>query len=162
MKTLFLLRHAKSSWDDPVAEDIERPLAPRGEKDAPRVGAFLAATKNLPDLIVSSPAERAKATAKRVARAAGYDGDLRLEPAIYLADAATLLDVVRRLPDDHARVMLVGHNPGFEELAAALCGGSVRLPTAAVACIELDIARWVEARAGAGTLVWLVTPKVLP
>lgn len=162
MKTLLLLRHAKSSWDDPTADDADRPLAPRGEKDAPRIGAFLAATKNLPDLIVSSPAERAKATAKRVMRAADYDGELRLEPAIYLADADTLLGVVRLLPNDRERVMLVGHNPGFEELTGVLCGGSVRLPTAAVACIELDIERWAEARAGAGTLLWLVNPKVLP
>jgi len=162
MKTLFLLRHAKSSWDDPTADDIDRPLAPRGEKDAPRLGAFLAATKNRPDLILSSPAERAKATAKRVARAADYPGEIRLEPAIYLADAPTLLGVVHRLPDEADCVMLVGHNPGLETLVTMLCGASARLPTAALACIAFDTDRWAAVQAGTGTLLWLVNPKVLP
>ncbi len=162
MKTLFLLRHAKSSWDDPTADDIDRPLAPRGEKDAPRLGAFLAATKNRPDLILSSPAERAKATAKRVARAADYPGEIRLEPAIYLADAPTLLEVIHHLPDEANSVMLVGHNPGLEALVTLLCGASTRLPTAALACIAFDTDRWAAVQAGTGTLLWLVNPKILP
>ncbi len=162
MKTLLLLRHAKSSWDDPTADDIDRPLAPRGEKDASRVGAFLAKSKHRPDLIVSSPAERAKATAKRVARAAAYPGEIQLEPAIYLADAPALLEVVHHLPDAADCVLLVGHNPGLETLVTMLCGASARLPTAALACIAFDTDRWAAVQAGTGTLLWLVNPKVLP
>lgn len=161
MKELLLLRHAKSDWGDPGLADHERPLAPRGERDAPRLGAFLVANAVLPDLVVSSPAERARATAKRVLKAAGYSGDLRFDERIYLADAGSLLRVVHGLPDEAGRVMLVGHNPGFEDLAAALCGGSVRMTTAALACIELADEQWATVQPGSGSLLWLVNPKVL-
>lgn len=162
MKQLLLLRHAKSSWEEPGVEDFNRPLAPRGERDAPRIGVFLAETESMPDLIVSSPAERAKATTKRVAKAAEYAGDLRFDERIYMAGSSDLLEVVRGLPDNAQRVMLVGHNPGFEDLATLLSGGFVRLTTAALACIELGAERWQDVQASSGALVWLVTPKTLP
>ena len=161
MKELLLLRHAKSDWGDPGLADHERPLAARGEREAPRIGAFLAANSLAPDLVVSSPAERARATAKRVIKAADYSGDLHFDERIYLADANSLLRVVRGLPESASRVMLVGHNPGFEELAASLCGGSVRMSTAALACIELPDERWATVEPGSGMLLWLVNPKVL-
>ncbi len=162
MKQLLLLRHAKSSWEEPGAEDFDRPLAPRGERDAPRIGVFLAETEFMPDLIISSPAERAKATAKRVAKAAEYAGDLRFDERIYMADAGALLEIVRGLPDSAERAMLVGHNPGFEDLATTLSGGFVRLTTASLACIELAAEHWQDVQPSSGALVWLVTPKTLP
>lgn len=160
MKELLILRHAKSSWDTAAVDDFERPLAPRGEKEAPRMGAYLAAIDFLPDLIVSSPARRASQTAQKVAKAAGFKGDIAFEPRIYLADADTLLEVVHTLPETAGRVLLVGHNPGFEELVAALCGGAVRLATAALASIELPAATaWLDVERESGVLLWLVTPK---
>ena len=141
--------------------DHQRPLAARGERDAPRIGEYLAANALVPDLVVSSPAERAKATAKRVLKAADYTGELRFDERIYMADVGSLLRVVRGLPDAANRVLLVGHNPGFEELAASLCGGAVRMTTAALACIELTDTQWSTVEPGSGALLWLVNPKVL-
>ncbi len=163
MKELLILRHAKSSWDTAAIDDFERPLAARGEKEAPRIGEYLAAIEHLPDAIVSSQARRATQTAQKVAEAAGFKGDIAFEPRIYLADPDTLLEVVASLPEPAARVMLVGHNPGFEELVTVLCGAAVRLPTAALACIELPAAdRWVDVDRDSGVLLWLVSPKTLP
>ena len=162
MKELLILRHAKSSWDAPAVDDFERPLAPRGEKEAPRMGAYLAAIAFVPDLIVSSPARRASQTAQKVAKAAGFKGDIAFDQRIYLANPDTLLEVVCALPETAGRVLLVGHNPGFEELVAALCGGAVRLTTAALACVELPAtAAWVDVERASGVLLWLVTPKTL-
>ncbi len=161
MKELLLLRHAKSDWGDPGLPDHQRPLAARGERDAPRIGEFLAANAFLPDLVISSPAERAKATAKRVLKAAGYTGDLQYDERIYMADAGSLLRLVRGLPDAANRVLLIGHNPGFEELAASLCGGAVRMTTAALACIELADTQWATVEPDSGSLLWQVNPKVL-
>ena len=109
------------------------------------MGAYLADAEFVPDLIVSSPARRASQTAQKVAKAAGFKGDITFEPRIYLANPDTLLEVVRSLPETADRALLVGHNPGFEELVAALSGGAVRLTTAALACIELPAtAAWVD------------------
>ena len=164
MKTLLLLRHAKSSWNAPATRDIDRPLGGRGERDAPRVGKALKDSGATVDLVVSSPATRARQTAELVTAAANYKGPVRFEPAIYEASASDLLDVVRALPDDAETVVLVGHNPGFEELLGALCGGRsaparVRVPTAALACVELDCERWRDA--DAGTLQWMLVPRIL-
>src|SRR5262245_57005344 len=114
MKTLLLLRHAKSSWDSPAARDYDRPLAPRGERDAPRIGKALRDADIDLDLVVSSPAVRARQTAELVLKAARYEGAVQFEEAIYEAAVTALMDVVRDLPDTAETAMLVGHNPGFE------------------------------------------------
>ena len=161
MKELLIMRHAKSSWDPPYPTDFERPLNKRGRKAAPRMGEFLAERDLLPDLIVSSPAERAKQTTELFAEASGYDGELRFEQAIYHAFSGDLLAVVQGLPDEAERVMLVGHNPGFEMLVEQLCGGDVRMPTAAIAYIKLLELSWRDVDSEMGELQWLVTPKLL-
>lgn len=161
MKELLVMRHAKSSWDSLAQTDFERPLNLRGERDAPRMGGFLAERSLLPDLILSSPAERAKQTAELVCDAADYHGDLHFHRGIYHADSETLLELISQLPDSYERVMLVGHNPGFEDLVEDLCGANARMPTAAIAYILLGIASWADAEDGQGTLQWLVTPKVV-
>jgi len=139
MKTLLLLRHAKSNWDDEALADYDRPLNERGRHDAPRIGRHLARLDLVPDLIVASGARRAEATAKRVAIAAGYPGDIRYTDELYLADPETFLEIARETDDVVARLMLVGHNPGIEELVTALTGHDERMPTAAVACFRLAI-----------------------
>jgi phosphohistidine phosphatase len=161
MKTLLLMRHAKSSWDNPSLRDFDRPLAPRGEKSAPRMAKALKKRGPLPDLILSSPAARAKATAEIVAQIVAPDANLQFEGGIYEAPSAELMKILRRLPDSSSCAMLVGHNPGFEELVARLAGAAEAMPTAAVACIELPSDRWEDVEDSQGKLVWLLTPKSL-
>jgi phosphohistidine phosphatase len=163
MKQLTLLRHAKSVQDLAYAVDRERPLADRGRVDAEAMGKFFAQAEVVPDLIACSPAVRARQTAEVLARSAGYSVGIRWEEAVYAAGADALLAVVRGLPDAVEHALLIGHNPGFEELAALLIGTEcgVTLPTTAAAHFEIDVDRWSELCAGAGRLQWLVTPKLV-
>lgn len=166
MKRLYLLRHAKSSWDSPATRDFDRPLAPRGERDAPKIGKLLRSTGAALDRVVSSPALRARQTAELALHAAKFKGELVLDESIYGASALDLLDFVSRLVDGAESVLLIGHNPGFEELAGILCGSrmapsNLRFPTAALACFDVAATRWSEVGAGAATLQWLVVPKIL-
>jgi phosphohistidine phosphatase len=161
MKTLLLLRHAKSSWDDPSLGDFERPLAPRGKKDAPLMGKALKERFPLPDYILSSPAARAKATSRAAVKAAGLDIEIHFEEGIYDASSAQLMKIVRGIPDSASCAMLIGHNPGFEELLARLTGKSERMPTAALACIELQVETWDDVEDRKGVLVRMLTPKQL-
>src|SRR5262245_28346150 len=139
MKTLLLLRHAKSSWDDSSLRDFDRPLSARGERDAPRIGKALRKQGAIPDLIISSPAARAKATIKAATKAARLDVAPQFDEAIYGASSAELMRAIRRLSDTAHCVMLVGHNPGFEDLLARLTGSHERMPTAALACIQFEV-----------------------
>lgn len=161
MKTLYLLRHAKSSWDDPSLKDFDRPLNHRGQKAAPKMGAFMRKKKVKPDVVISSPAVRASQTTELVREGAGMTTPVRFEAEIYEATPQPLLTIVRGIDDQMNSAMLVGHNPGFEELLAALTGESKRMPTAALACIELDVQRWSEVASGSGKLSWLIRPKDL-
>jgi phosphohistidine phosphatase len=162
MKRLLLMRHAKSSWDAEGLADFERPLNARGLRDAPLVGGHLRARKFRPDLILSSPAERARKTAALVAEAAGFEAArLRHDERIYEASAARLVEVVSQIEEDAESVMLVGHNPGMEQLLQLLTGETRRMTTAAVALVTLDIEKWGKAREQAGRLEWHVRPKEL-
>lgn len=153
MKTLLILRHAKTQPDAPYG-DHARQLTERGLQDAESMAAYIKASFGPPDAIVSSDARRAMQTAEIVADGIGFTSDLTVEPRIYAAGLNALLDAVRALPDDAARVILVGHNPGFEELAQALASGDadVRLPTSAFARLEFDAPSWATVRPGTGTL----------
>jgi phosphohistidine phosphatase len=161
MKTLLLLRHAKSDWDDPSLRDFDRPLAARGERDAPRVGKALRKRGILPDLIISSPAARAKATIEAVTRAAKLNLEIRFDEVVYGASTPELIRLIQGLPDTNSCLLLVGHNPGFEDLVGRLSGSHERMPTAALACVEFEINRWEDVSDGEGTLRWLLTPKKL-
>ena len=142
MKTLLLLRHAKSSWKDAGRTDDDRSLSRRGKRDAPRMGRLLFAEKLVPDLILSSTARRARKTAAKVARACGSRRDIVFHEELYLATPEAHLAVLRQLKGSRQRVLVVGHNPGLEELLAHLTGVEEHLPTAALAVIELRITRW--------------------
>lgn len=161
MKTLLLLRHAKSSWKDSDLRDFDRPLNQRGLKAAPAIGRLIKKRKLQPDLVLSSPAERARQTTQLAIEAAGLKTELRYDERIYEASVARLMGVVSELDDEAGIVVLVGHNPGFEELLEVLTGEAHRMPTAALACLELNIEKWNKVRAGAGRLEWLVKPKEL-
>jgi len=162
MKTLLLLRHAKSSWDDGNLADFDRPLNGRGRRDAPVMGRLLAQHELTPDLIVTSAARRAAATAELVALAAEYTGDIQYTNELYLADPETFLDVARDTADTVTRLLLVGHNPGIEELVTDLAGHEERMPTAALACFRLSIERWGDLMdETAAELLHLWRPKEL-
>jgi phosphohistidine phosphatase len=161
MKTLLLLRHAKSSWKESAMKDFDRPLNQRGLKAAPTIGRLMRKRKLQPDLVLSSPAERARQTTQLVLDAAGFKTELRYDERIYEASAARLFEIVSQIEDDANIAMLVGHNPGLEELLEALTGAARSLSTAALACIEVDIERWSKLRAGENELAWLVKPKEL-
>lgn len=160
MKTLLVLRHAKSSWGDPAVSDHERRLNPRGERDAPRMGRLAREERLSPDLIVSSDAVRARLTAEAMAEAIGYRRQILLDARLYHASAAGILAAVRTVVEcDVSTVMIVGHNPGLEELVAQLTGDLEALPTAALARINLPIDRWSDLDATTrGTLVGLWRP----
>lgn len=150
MATLLLLRHAKAQPDAP-AGDHRRVLTKRGVRDARAIGAVLAALPVRPDVILTSDAARARQTAQVAAEALGVD--LREEPRIYGASVQALLRLVRRLPEQARCVVLVGHNPGLEELAALLAGPAAdvgHLPTAGLARLEFDVARWRDVAPGGG------------
>ncbi|MEW6208355.1 MAG: histidine phosphatase family protein [Acidobacteriota bacterium] len=161
MKTLLLLRHGKSSWDDPSLRDFDRPLARRGKRDAPLMGEALSKRGPIPDYVLCSTARRARSTVKAFIKGAGLETEPQFEQGIYEASSSELMKIARRLPDASACVLMVGHNPGFEEMVSRLTGSFESMPTAALACIELDIERWEDVDDGRGKLAWLLTPKQL-
>ncbi len=142
MKTLLLMRHAKSSWKDDDLPDFDRPLNARGKRDAPRMGKLLADRDLVPDQIVSSPARRARRTAGKLARSCGYAGAIELHDELYDSSAEDYTQVLRNLYYNEDRVLLVGHNPVLEDLLAQLTGVHQALPTAAIAELVLPIADW--------------------
>ena len=150
MRTLVLLRHAKSDWsgDEP---DILRPLGKRGLRQAPEAGQWLAGSLDRIDLAVVSPARRARATWDLVSTELPSSPRLVIEDKVYAASGRQLLEVVQGLPDDEGTVALVGHNPGMEELVSLLTGEWVTLPTSAVAVIELE-EPWAASGTGPATL----------
>jgi phosphohistidine phosphatase len=161
MKTLLLMRHAKSSWADPGQPDFERPLNERGRHTAPVIGRFLVSRALKPEVVVCSPAERARETAALVLEAAEQSPTVRYDARIYEANAARLVEVVKEIAEPDASALLVGHNPGMEELITLLTGERERMPTAALACVLFDLATWAEVAAQTGRLAWLVRPKEL-
>ncbi|MBP7998712.1 MAG: histidine phosphatase family protein [Chloroflexi bacterium] len=159
MKTLLILRHAKSSWANVNQTDHERPLNGRGKKDAPQVGRVLKEKQITPDLIITSTAERALATAEAAAISSDYDHELKLDGRLYLAPVFTYLAVLRELGTGPACVMVVGHNPGSEDLVYHLTDEPELMPTAALACITLPLAHWSELDEKVkGKLVWSWRP----
>lgn len=164
---LFLLRHAKSSWDDPALPDHDRPLAPRGEKAVRRLREHLRQIGAHPDLVICSSARRTTETLAGIRQALPEDAEISIEQDVYLADADTLLGCLRRI-DPHVRsVLLVGHNPGTEDLAVSLVGTGAaeprallaeRFPTAALAHLTFDVS-WADLAPGTARLVGFFVPR---
>ncbi len=170
MKVLTLLRHAKSGWDDPVARDFDRPLNKRGRRAAVTVGREMRAEGMAFDAVIASPAARVVETLQDVGDGYGRALDAVHDPDLYLASPAVLLDRVQHMDDRVERLLVVGHNPGLEQLAMMLAGSdrSGRLadlehkyPTATVAVIEFDVERWADVRKGGGTLTRFIRPRDL-
>ena len=146
MKTLYLLRHAKSSWSFDELSDQERPLNDRGRDDAPLMGQALAKRRICPDVLVSSPAVRAMSTAVLVARELRYPHEkIVVEPGIYGAEVDDLLAIIKDLPDAAGSALLVGHNPTITETANVLSPSPLNeMPTAAVVCLRFACDHWAE------------------
>ncbi|MCR9218741.1 MAG: histidine phosphatase family protein [Alphaproteobacteria bacterium] len=173
MLTLFLLRHAKSSWSDAGMADFDRPLASRGVKAAPKIGSYMAEAGFAPDLILCSSAQRARETLALVLPFLKEEPTIRITRAIYEADGEEdLLAVLAELaPDESARVMLIGHNPAMQDLAVALAGAGApddraalaqKYPTAGLAVLTFDGADgWAGLAPGAGLLTHFVRPREL-
>jgi phosphohistidine phosphatase len=160
MKTLFLVRHAKSSWDDPSLADHERPLNDRGKRDAPKMGERLAKRGVTADLILSSSAVRALTTARIIAEKIGYDPkSIVADRRIYGAQVSTLLYLIQELDDEHERVMLFGHNPELTELAHRFSGDIEDMPTCAVVELTFDTPRWADVVACRPVAVRFDSPK---
>ena len=163
MKTLLILRHGKAQPDAPKG-DHARVLTNRGQRNASDIGEYIATHVPPIDAIVTSDAARAYETAELAGQAISFSTPLTVEPRIYAAELATLLDIVHALPNDAERVLLVGHNPGFEELSEVLAAAGVvpgRLPTAALAHLDFDVAHWRDVREGTGLLRGVITPRSL-
>ena len=170
MKTLTLLRHAKSGWDDPVSRDFDRPLNPKGRRAAALIGRHLRSLNLAFDHVVASPAVRVGETIDEVVSGYGRTVAPVLDRRIYLASSATLLDVVRELPAEAERVLMVGHNPGLEDLVLMLVpadDGALRdvaeekYPTATIAEMKLDIDDWDAVAPGGARLTRFVRPRDL-
>ena len=145
MKTLFLMRHAKSSWDDDDLRDVDRPLAPRGMRDARKMGKRLAKRDKKIDLILSSPAVRARATAQLLAKKLGYKPKkIIVDDRLYAATERDLLAVIRALDNKLRRVILVGHNPELTALARRFSSDITQLPTSAIAEFKFDTRSWSD------------------
>jgi phosphohistidine phosphatase len=160
MKTLLLVRHAKSSRDDPALSDKDRPLNARGERDAPEMGARLAKRNVKPDLILSSPASRALKTAAIIAKKLDYKSkDIVVEDRLYAVGADDLLDVILELDDKLERVMVFGHNPEMTELAHRLSSKITDMLTCAVAEFTFDSKSWSNVGTDKPATVALDYPK---
>jgi phosphohistidine phosphatase len=161
MKTLVLMRHAKSSWNDENLTDFERPLNHRGENAAKIMGTYLKNRKVILDLVLTSPAVRARRTTEIVMKAAKQKPEVRLEERIYEAPVGRLLETISQIESGRNSVLLVGHNPGLEALIQLLTGYTEAMPTGTVAKITLNISKWEDASEKGGELDWIVRPKEL-
>lgn len=162
MKTLLVMRHAKSDWGSPSGDDHDRPLAARGVKAARRIGSFLTSAGSVPQLVLSSTAVRARTTAELAVESGGWECPVVTVADFYASDPERVLDVVRETADDVERVLIAGHEPTWSTLVAWLIGGGrVRMPTAAVACLDLRNPEWTSLDSKSCELRWLVTPKAL-
>lgn len=169
MKTLYLLRHFKSSWKDTTLDDFDRPLAKRGRRAAEAMAGYVASNDIGPAQILCSPAQRTRETLERVQEAFGGAVPTRFEKGIYLADASALLNRLRRL-GDIGSVMIIGHNPGMEDLALALTGSggdderarlASKFPTGALAVLSAEVESWRELEPGCARLETYVCPRDL-
>jgi phosphohistidine phosphatase len=168
LKRLYLLRHAKSSWDDDSLSDRDRPLAPRGRRAAKRLGRYLRDRSVAPEVVLCSPALRTRQTLELIEDGLGGEPELLIEDDLYGASAEAMLERLQRLRADAVSVLLIAHNPGVQELAVLLARGGkarervrVHFPTAALAVLDANSDEWAELGPGSATLVDYVAPREL-
>lgn len=161
MKTLYLIRHAKSSWDNPALPDVDRPLNKRGVNDAPLMGRRLKQRNILPDLLLTSPAVRARATCHAIADEIGFPKHkIATDKNLYHAGETDILQILQRLDNKHAQVMIFGHNPGLTEFANLLANARIdNIPTCGIVACSLDVQTWNETDTGKGSVIFFDYPK---
>lgn len=161
MKKLFIVRHAKSSWDHPELNDFDRPLNKRGKKNAPEMGQRLANRSVRPDAIITSPAKRAAATARRISEAISFPlSAIQKEPQFYHGSTQDMVQVMKSVDDGIDTLMIFGHNPGLTDLTNHLSGSDIyNIPTCGIAEIDFDILSWSNLTGGLGNLVSFDYPK---
>jgi phosphohistidine phosphatase len=160
MRKLILFRHGKSDWDADFRSDHERPLNGRGTRAVRLMGKLLARTGEQPTLVVSSTATRAATTAQLAMKAGDWDAQFRQDRALYATSPSAMLAYIRRLPENHGNIMLVGHEPTWSGLVSAFTGANARMPTAAMACMRFSAGRWADVRFAGGELLWLLKPRL--
>ncbi len=161
MKTLYIIRHAKSSWNK-IEDDFDRPLNSRGESNAPMIGHVLFNKNIKPDLIVSSPANRAKTTALLISKEIGYDEDnIIFNETIYESSTQNLLNIINSIDDNVNSLVIVGHNPALTDLINVLLGSGIldNLPTMGVFAIEFDLSSWRDVNYNSGKALFFEYPK---
>ena len=171
-KTLLLMRHAKSSWDDPALDDFDRPLGARGQKAARRMGGYVERNGLAPDFVLCSAARRARETWKLARESIGGEIRSRAARDLYLASPDRLLRAIRSIPDGVGRLLVIAHNPGIQELAVRLDAGAddgradgpsaemrAKFPTAALAVLSIDARSWSEAARGRARLMDFAVPR---
>ena len=158
-RRLILFRHGKSDWDADFGSDHERPLALRGERDAQNMGRLLVESgRKIPTLVICSSARRARSTLDIAMRASGWHPEVVISDELYAASSSGVMALIRKLPEKHERVMLVGHEPTWSELIRRFTGGRVRMPTAGMARIDFALSSWHDVTDDSGELVWLLQP----
>lgn len=162
MLSLTLFRHAKSDWDASFETDHDRPLAERGRANARCMGQFLAQVQQLPDLAISSSAKRARDSLTLAIEAGRWQCPVRIDPALYETTAQAVVSWLRAIDSEPERLLLVGHEPTWSELASLLIGGGeLRVPTGAMLRLDLGVDRWRDIAVGQAQLRWLLQPKVV-
>jgi len=161
VKTLYIVRHAKSSWEDLLLDDFSRPLNDRGKRDAPKMAKRLKEKKINPALMLTSPARRALATCKRMAEVLNYKEDkIKMDRELYHASEEQILNVVKSVKDKHESLMIFGHNPGITALVNALGNLTIdNVPTCGVIALEFPIESWKDLSYGTGKLIFYDYPK---
>lgn len=161
MKTLFVIRHAKSSWDDPMQDDFERPLNNRGERDAPNMGKRLKEKHVVPDLMLSSPAKRALDTCEKIAHILNYPHDkIKTSKALYHASDDTIIEVLKTTNDKHDVVLMFGHNPGLTDFVNRLAEAFIdNIPTCGIVSFSLPVDSWKELAWGEAKIEFFDYPK---
>lgn len=165
MKTVYLIRHAKSSWDDPDLSDLQRPLNERGKRDAPRMGQRLRKKDLRPDLVLSSPAKRTRSTAKRICKEIGFPKDnIRTDRRLYHADEEGILTVIREVKDKHDLIFIFGHNPGLTDFVNTIAQEDANqfidnVPTCGVAAFTFDVDSWNDIKWKTGRMIFYDFPK---
>lgn len=161
MKTLYVIRHAKSSWDNPLLSDFDRPLNERGERDATRMGKRLKEKRIVPDLLLSSSAKRALSTCERIAEILNYPAEkIKAERELYHAGDEDILHLIKNVNDKHDTVLIFGHNPGLTDFVNRLTDTNIdNVPTCGIVACSLDIKSWREIGWQKGKIDFFDYPK---
>lgn len=161
MKTLYIVRHAKSSWDFPELSDYERPLNTRGLRNAPEMGKRLKLQNIKPDLVLTSPAKRALETSRIICSEIGYpENKVQRKEELYHADEDEILEVIQEVSDQHKSLMLFGHNPGLTFFVNEMTSENIyNIPTCGIVAIELEVERWQDLDFDQGKLIFFDYPK---